>query len=75
MSIARYRSRKYWENYIDSIIDSINEDKDTILDLLTYGNLSGGEIIMILSENRCPSYKIKTEKAAEKSPFGEKDDE
>lgn len=66
-----YVSRGYWENYINSIIESIEEDKDTILDMLVYGNLENAEIIMRLSENKAPSYQIKVNKIAEKSPFGE----
>lgn len=70
-----YGSRAYWNNYIDSIIDSIKEDKDTILDMLMYGNLNEAEIIMKLSLQKHPSYLIKVDKIAEKSPFGEEDGE
>lgn len=70
-----YCSRKYWENYIESIVDSINQDKETIIDLLTYGNLEKADIIMQLSVDKAPSYRINVEKASTKSPFGEEDDE
>ena len=70
-----YISRAYWNNYIDSIIESIKEDKDTILDLLMYGNLENATITMKLSVDSLPSYQIKANKIAEKSPFGEEDDE
>lgn len=70
-----YISRAYWNNYIDSIIESIKEDKDTILDLLMYGNFESAEIIMRLCAEKLPSYQIKVNKIAEKSPFGEEEDE
>ena len=70
-----YISRGYWNNYIDSIIDSIKEDKDTIIDILMYGNLENAKIIMNLSAESMPSYQIKVNKIAEKSPFGENEDE
>lgn len=75
MESRKFASRAYWNNCIDSIIDSIKEDKDAILDLLTYGNLHEAEIIMELSLEKCPSYLIKVDKIAEKSPFGEENDE
>lgn len=75
MESRRFASRAYWSNYIDSIIDSIGEDKDTILDMVTYGNLESAEIIMRLSLDKAPSYLVKVDKIAEKSPFGEEDDE
>lgn len=68
-------SRAYWNNYIDSIIESIKEDKDTILDMLMYGKLQNAEIAMRLSADREPSYQIKVNKIAEKSPFGEDEEE
>ena len=68
-------SRAYWDNYINSIIDSIEEDKDTIIDMLMYGNLENAKIIMNLSAESAPSYQIKVNKIAEKSPFGENEDE
>lgn len=70
-----YCSRKYWENYIDGIIASIQEDKDVIIDLLTYGELDKAEIIMKLSAYHAPSYRVAVDKNSQKSPFGEKDDE
>lgn len=70
-----YCSRKYWDTYINSIISSIEEDKDTIVDLLYYGNLERAEITMKLSIDRAPTYEIKVDKVAEKSPFGEDKDE
>lgn len=67
----KYSSRAYWYKYIDSIIESIKEDKDTIIDMLVYGNLEKAEIIMKLSVDSAPSYQLKVNKIAEKSPFGE----
>ena len=75
MESRKFASRAYWNNYIDSIIDCIKEDKDTILDMLTYGNLESAEIIMSLSAEKIPSYQIKVNKIAEKSPFGEDEEE
>lgn len=69
-----YGSRKYWENYIDAIIDSINEDKDTIIDMLVYGRLIEAEIIMNLSLEKHPSYEFYVVKMSEKSPFREEND-
>jgi hypothetical protein len=71
----RYCSRTYWENYINSIIDSIQEDKDTIIDMLVFGRLEKAEIVMCLNTGEYPNYKIKVCKIAEKSPFGEENDE
>ena len=71
----RYYSRGYWNNCIDSIIDSIKEDKDTIIDMLIYGELENAQIIMNLSADSLPSYQIKVNKIAQKSPFGEDEDE
>ena len=70
-----YVSRGYWNNYIESIIDSIREDKDNIIDMLMYGKMENAEITMNLSAESIPSYQIKIIKIAEKSPFGEEDDE
>ena len=75
MESRKFASRAYWSNYIDSIIDSIKEDKDTILDMLTYGKLESAEIIMSLSAEKIPSYQIKVNKIAKKSPFGEDEEE
>ena len=69
-----YGSRAYWNNYIDDIIDSIKEDKDTIVDMLVYGRLVEAEIDMILSLEKNPSYEIEIVKMAEKSPFREEYD-
>lgn len=69
-----YGSRAYWQNYINSIINSINEDKDTIIDMLVYGRLVEAEISMILSLEKYPSYEIEIFKMAEKSPFREEED-
>lgn len=69
-----FASRAYWNNYIDSIIDSIKEDKDTIIDMLMYGNLGNAKIIMNLSLDSLPSYQFNVNKVAEKSPFGEEED-
>lgn len=71
----KYCSRVYWDKYIDSIIDSINQDRDTILDMLMYGNLEKAEIIMKLSVERAPSYQLKVNKITEKSPFDEDEEE
>ena len=70
----KYASRLYWENYIDSIIDSIKEDKDTIIDMLVYGRLIEAEISMKLSLERSPSYEFDVIKMSEKSPFREEHD-
>ncbi len=75
MDIKVTYSRGYWSNYIDSIIDSIKEDKDTILDMLMYGNFEKMQIIMNISREELPNYQIKVNKIAEKSPFGEDEDE
>lgn len=69
-----YGSRAYWNNYIDDIIESIKEDKDTIVDMLVYGRLVEAEISMILSLEKHPSYEIEIVKMAEKSPFREEYD-
>lgn len=72
----KYGSRAYWEKYINEIVDSINEDKDTIIDMLVYGRLVEAEVSMILSLEKHPSYEINIVKMAEQSPFrGENDDE
>jgi hypothetical protein len=71
----RYCSRAYWSNYIDSIIDSIKEDKDTIIDMLVFGRLDRAEIVMNLSSDEFPNYSIKICKIAEKSPFGEEEED
>lgn len=70
-----YGSRKYWENYIEAIIDSINEDKDTIIDMLVYGRLVEAEVSMVLSLEKHPTYEIEIIKMAEKSPFREECDD
>ena len=64
-----YGSRAYWENYIDSIIESIQEDKDTIIDMLVYGKLVEAEVSMVLSLEKHPTYEIDIIKMAEKAPF------
>lgn len=69
-----YGSRAYWENYIDSIIESIQEDKDTIIDMLVYGRLVEAEVSMVLSLEKHPTYEIEIIKMAEKSPFREECD-
>lgn len=70
----KYASRLYWGNYIDSIIDSIKEDKDTIIDMLVYGRLVEAEVSMVLSLEKHPTYEIEIVKMAEKSPFREEED-
>ena len=67
-------SSAYWNNCIDSIIDSIKEDKETIIDMLTYGSLGKAQIVMNLDANKAPSYQLRIDKIAEKSPFGEDDE-
>lgn len=68
-------TRAYWDNSLESTMNSIREDKDTILDMLTYGSLENAEITIKLSADRAPSYEIKVTKIAEESPFGNTDDE
>lgn len=68
-------SRGYWSNYIDNIIDSVKEDKKIIIDMLMYGKVEKARITMRLSAEALPSYQISVDKIAEKSPFGEEDDE
>ena len=70
-----YSSIGYWEKYIDSIIDSIKEDKDTIIDMLVYGRLVEAEVSMVLSLEKHPTYEIEIIKMAEKSPFREECDD
>lgn len=67
-------SRSYWNNYIDSIIHSIQEDKDTIIDMLVYGRLIGAEITMNLSLEKVPSYEFEIVKMSQESPFREEYD-
>ena len=71
MQSRKFVSRAYWNNYIDSIIDSIKEDKETIIDMLMYGIAQNAEITMLLTTDTAPSYQIKVNKIAKKSPFGE----
>ena len=66
-----YASRAYWNNYIDSIIDSVKEDKDTIIDLLMCHNCIDAKIVMNLCRDEFPNYKVTINKVGEKSPFGE----
>jgi hypothetical protein len=70
----KYYSRAYWNNYIDSIIDSIKEDKETIIDMLVYGRLVEANIKMDLSSEESPSYEFNVIKMGQKSPFGEEED-
>lgn len=70
-----YYSRAYWEKYIDSIIDSIKEDKDSIIDMLIYGDCIDAKITMNLCKDEFPNYRVTINKAGEKSPFEEDDDE
>lgn len=71
----RFYSRAYWDNYIDSIIDSVKEDKSTIIDMLMYGKLDHATIVMNLLAGKEPTYEMRIYKVAEKSPFGEDEDE
>ena len=75
MKSRTYISRAYWKNYIDTIISSIQRDEDTIINMLMYGELEEAEILMKLSAEKLPKYQFKMSKIAEKSPFGEEDDE
>lgn len=70
-----YVSRAYWEKYIDTIIDSINNDKDTIIDMIMYGCTESAKITMNISLEEAPTYTFEINKFGEKSPFGEEDDE
>lgn len=70
-----YSSRVYWEKYIDSIIDSIKEDKDSIIDMLIYGNCIDAKITMNLRKDEFPNYRVTINKAGEKSPFGDDEDD
>lgn len=71
----RFATRIYWDKYIDSIINSIKEDKDTIIDMLIYGCTTKADITMHLNIEKSPTYEINVEKIAKDSPFGEDDDE
>lgn len=70
-----YCSKTYWSNYIDSIIASIQEDKDAIIDLLIYGCCVDAKIIMNLSRDEFPNYKVTVNKVGEKTPFGDEDED
>ena len=69
-----YVSRAYWEKYIDTIIDSINNDKDTIIDMIMYGCTESAKITMNISLEEAPTYTFEINKFGEKSPFGEEED-
>lgn len=68
-------SRAYWDNYIESIISSIREDKDSIIDLLMYGNCVDARITMNLCRDEFPNYKITVNKVGENNPFGDEEDD
>lgn len=70
-----YVSRAYWENYIDTIIDSIKNDKDTIIDMIMYGCTESAKITMNISLEEAPTYTFEINKFGEKSPFGEEEDD
>ena len=70
-----YSSIGYWEKYIDSIIDSIKEDKDTIIDMLINGNCIDANIVMNLSRGEAPMYRVTIDKIGQKSPFEEDEEE
>ena len=70
-----YVSRAYWEKYIDTIIDSINNDKDTIIDMIMYGCTESAKITMNISLEEAPTYTFEINKFGEKSPFGEEEDD
>lgn len=75
-TVIKYGSSAFWNNYIDSIIESIKEDKETIIDMLVYGRLIEGKITMNFSLEKSPSYEFDVVKMSEKSPFrGEEDAE
>ena len=71
----RFATRIFWNNYIDSLIKSVQEDKDTIIDMLIYGCTSKADITLHLNVEKAPIYEINVEKIAKDSPFGEDDDE
>lgn len=75
MKSRTFVSRAYWEKYIDTIIDSINNDKDTIIDMIMYGCTESAKITMNISLEEAPTYTFEINKFGEKSPFGEEDDE
>ena len=75
MKSRTFVSRAYWEKYIDTIIDSINNDKDTIIDMIMYGCTQGAKITMNISLEEAPSYTVRVDKFGEKSPFGEDEEE
>ena len=68
-------SRAYWDNYINTIIESIDNDKDAIIDMLMYGYTESAKITMNISLDEAPTYTFEINKFGEKSPFGEEDDE
>jgi hypothetical protein len=70
-----YVSRAYWDNYINSLIESIAEDRDTIVDMLMYGCLESAKITMNISLEEAPTYTFEINKFGEKSPFGDDEDD
>ena len=74
-SIKMRCSKKYLENYIDTIIDSIQNDKDTIIDMIMYGYTESAKITMNISLDEAPTYTFEINKFGEKSPFGEDENE
>jgi hypothetical protein len=68
-------SRGYWKKYIDTIIDSIKEDEDTIIDMIMYGCTESAKITMNISLEEAPSYSFEINKFGEKSPFVEDEEE
>ena len=75
MREKRKCSRAYWEKYISSIIESVEEDKDTIIDMLMYGCLESAKITLNISLDEAPSYTVEINKFGEKSPFGDEEDD
>jgi hypothetical protein len=71
----RFVSMAYWDKCLETAIDSIREDKESILNLVTYGSLGKAQIIINLDADKAPSYQIRVDKIAEKSPFGEDEEE
>lgn len=67
-------TRAYWENYIDSLIDSIIEDKGKIIDLIMSDSIKSVNITMCLDALTAPIYDILISKNSKKSPFGESEE-
>lgn len=68
-------SKGFLALYLDSILESINDNKDAIIDFLYFFEAENAEITMKLDIFKAPSYEFKINKTAEKSPFGEEDEQ